>query len=71
MRTWAFITGLIGLLAGLIAIGFELSRVYSHPALVPIGALLLAIGAAFEGYWYGVNYSTKTSRTTQTQAKST
>jgi uncharacterized RDD family membrane protein YckC len=53
MRTWVMILGWIGFIAGLILGALGLAGYGPRLALELLGVVLLVLGAATEGYYFG------------------
>jgi hypothetical protein len=53
MSTVTMVSGLVGILVGIIALALGLRGFEPSWALESVGAVLMALGAAAEGYAYG------------------
>jgi hypothetical protein len=58
MRTVTLVSGLVGIVVGLVALALGLRGFEPSWALEAVGAILMALGAAAEGYVYGAARTT-------------
>jgi uncharacterized membrane protein HdeD (DUF308 family) len=65
MRGWIMYSGLVSLVIGLVALGLGLYGVSPITLFEGIGAILLAAGAAAEGYFFGAKRTSRVIQATQ------
>jgi uncharacterized membrane protein HdeD (DUF308 family) len=65
MRTWVLVSGLVGIVIGIVALALGLYGFKPSVVFDAVGAVIMAAGAAASGYAFGERTSVTTKVTTK------